>query len=133
MTNCVTPPPRLPHPAAVALAVPTQLAANIRDVWYCVMTNEAPMAPINTRKIRNVVKSFAKPIVITGSDPNKSSHVYVSRGPMRSHSHPTISRANAVTATDPMMHQPTWSLVSRNSSRTTAISGAMPNQAKKHK
>jgi hypothetical protein len=32
IANCVTPPPKLPHPAAVALAVPTQLGANIRDV-----------------------------------------------------------------------------------------------------
>ena len=32
MTSCVTPPPMLPHPAVVALAVPTTLGANIVDV-----------------------------------------------------------------------------------------------------
>ncbi len=32
IANCVIPPPKLPQPAAVALAVPTQFAANIRDV-----------------------------------------------------------------------------------------------------
>ena len=32
IANCVTPPPRFPQPAAVALAVPTQFEANIRDV-----------------------------------------------------------------------------------------------------
>ena len=32
MTIWVTPPPKLPQPAAVALAVPTQLGANITDV-----------------------------------------------------------------------------------------------------
>ena len=52
MTICVTPPPRLPHPAVVALAVPTQLGANIIDVWYWVMTNDAPMAPMASRKSR---------------------------------------------------------------------------------
>src|SRR5580698_4385919 len=31
------------------------------------------------------------------------------------------------------MHQPTWSAVRCNSSRTTFIKGAMPNQAKKHR
>ena len=53
MTICVTPPPRLPHPAVVALAVPTQLGANIIEVWYWVTTNDAPMAPMASRKSRN--------------------------------------------------------------------------------
>ena len=72
MTSCVTPPPRLPQPAVVALAVPTTFGANITDVWYCVMTNDAPMTPISTRKIRNVRKSWARPMPITGSDPRRS-------------------------------------------------------------
>ena len=41
------------------------------------------------------------------------------------------SRAKIVIETEPMIAQPICSLVSCNSSRTTAISGAMPNQAKK--
>ena len=53
MTDCVTPPPELPQPALVALAVPTTLGANITDVWYCVMTKLAPIAPISRRKKRN--------------------------------------------------------------------------------
>ena len=36
-------------------------------------------------------------------------------------------------ATEPMTHQPTCSLVSCISSRTTDINGAMPNQAKKQR
>ena len=71
----MTPPPRLPQPAVVALAVPTQFGANISDVWYCVMTNDAPIAPISTRNSRNVVKSCASPMPITGSEPSSSSHV----------------------------------------------------------
>ena len=55
--------------------MPTQFGANIRDVWYCVITNDAPIAPINTRKIRNVVKSWASPIAITGNEPSSSSQV----------------------------------------------------------
>lgn len=42
----------LPHPAVVALAVPTTLGANMTDVWYWVMTNDAPMTPIASRKRR---------------------------------------------------------------------------------
>ena len=53
MTSCVIPPPRLPQPAVVALAVPTQFEANISVVWYCVMTKLAPIAPIATRNQRN--------------------------------------------------------------------------------
>ena len=75
MTSCVTPPPRLPHPAVVALAVPTTLGANITDVWYWVITNDAPMMPMSTRKTRNVWKSCARPMPITGSDPMMSSQV----------------------------------------------------------
>ena len=53
ITICVTPPPRFPQPAAVALAVPTTFGANIAVVWYCVMTNAAPTAPIAKRNTRN--------------------------------------------------------------------------------
>ena len=57
----------------------------------------------------------------------------MSRGPYRSQSQPTTSRATIVIATEPMTHQPTCSLVSCISSRTTDINGAMPNQAKKQR
>ena len=54
MAICVTPPPRLPHPAVVAFAVPTTLGANITEVWYCVMTKDAPMTPMPRRNRRKV-------------------------------------------------------------------------------
>ena len=133
ITSCVTPPPRLPHPAVVAFAVPTTFGANMTDVWYCVMTNDAPTMPISRWKIRNVWKSCARPMPITGSDPTRSSQVYASRGPIRSHSQPISSLATTVTATDPMMIQPICDCVSPISSRTSIISGAMPNQAKKQR
>ena len=55
MTICATPPPRFPQPAAVAFAVPTQSGANMIEVWYCAITNDAPIAPIASRKSRNDV------------------------------------------------------------------------------
>ena len=54
MTICVTPPPRFPQPAVVALAVPTMFGANMTEVWYCVITNEPPITPIASRNSRNV-------------------------------------------------------------------------------
>ena len=33
---------------------PRKLSANMTEVWYCVMTNEAPMAPMARRKRRKV-------------------------------------------------------------------------------
>src|SRR5262245_9660867 len=131
MTNCVRPPPRFPQPAAVALAVPTQFGANISEVWNCVMTNDAPIVPIKIRQIKNVAKLFESAIPITGSEHTSKRSVYVSRGPHRSHSQPTASRAMIVAATEPMMHQPTCVALNPISSRTTFIKGAIPNQEKK--
>ncbi len=55
MTLWVTPPPALPQPPTVALAVPTTFGANITEVWYWVMTKDAPMMPMNRRPIRKDV------------------------------------------------------------------------------
>ena len=71
----VVPPPRLPQPAVVALAVPTTLGPNITEVWYWVMTKEAPMAPMARRARKKDSKLSAKPMHITGSEPRHSSQV----------------------------------------------------------
>jgi hypothetical protein len=52
MTAWVTPPPRLPQPAVVALATPTTFDENMTDVWYCVMTKEAPITPMARREMK---------------------------------------------------------------------------------
>jgi hypothetical protein len=54
ISACAAPPPALPQPAAAALAVPTTLGANITEVWYWVMTKEAPTAPMPRRKNRKL-------------------------------------------------------------------------------
>mmetsp|Transcript_24742 Transcript_24742/g.37685 ORF Transcript_24742/g.37685 Transcript_24742/m.37685 type:complete len:90 (+) Transcript_24742:1199-1468(+) len=46
MNTCVTPPPKLPQPAAVALAVPTTAGANISEHQNWFVTNVAPAAPM---------------------------------------------------------------------------------------
>ena len=91
MTFCVNPPPMLPHPPVMALAVPTTFGANIIDVWYCVITNDAPITPMHSRATRNPVKLCASPTHMTGTDPTASRTVYDSRGPIASHSRPNPS------------------------------------------
>merc|ERR1712227_670998 len=49
MKICVTPPPKLPQPAAVAFAVPTTLGANISEHQNWFVTNVAPAQPIIVR------------------------------------------------------------------------------------
>ena len=95
------------------------------------MTNEAPIPPIRIRHSRNVAKLWLNAIPITGNEPNNNRHVYVIRGPQTSQILPTMSLAMIVPATEPMMHQPTCAAVSAISSRTTFISGAIPNHEKK--
>ena len=51
LSICEMPPPRLPQPAYVALAMPTQLRSNICVVHSCVSTNEAPAKPTMKRKM----------------------------------------------------------------------------------
>ena len=46
MKICVTPPPRLPSPAAVALAVPTTLGANMSEHQNWLVTKVAPAQPM---------------------------------------------------------------------------------------
>ncbi|MNI37857.1 hypothetical protein D3C73_919720 [compost metagenome] len=49
------PPPALPKPPAVALAVPLMFGANIIEVWNCVITNDAPITPMAKRKSKKEV------------------------------------------------------------------------------
>ena len=68
---------------------------------------------------------------MTGSEPRFNSHVYAFRDPIRSHSGPIKIRTITVIATEAIIVLPTCAFVSIRSSRTIAISGAMPNHPKK--
>eukprot|EP00438_Fugacium_kawagutii_P036205 Skav225352 [mRNA] locus=scaffold652:23527:23939:- [translate_table: standard] len=46
---CVTPPPKLPQPAAVALAVPTTFGENIKEHQNWFVTKVAPAHPMKNR------------------------------------------------------------------------------------
>ncbi len=75
MTAWVARPPQLPPPAAPALAVPTPFGANITQVWYCVMTKPAPIAPISRRKNRKLSYDCAAATPNTGSAPTSNKPV----------------------------------------------------------
>ena len=49
MKICVTPPPKLPQPAAVALAVPTTLGENMSEHQNWLVTKVAPAQPMKNR------------------------------------------------------------------------------------
>ena len=54
MKICVTPPPKLPQPAAVAFAVPTTFGANMREHQNWFVTKVAPAQPMkNLRPTRS--------------------------------------------------------------------------------
>merc|ERR1712147_461108 len=55
MKICVTPPPRLPQPAAVAFAVPTTFGANISEHQNWFVTNVAPAHPMRNRRTVYIV------------------------------------------------------------------------------
>lgn len=46
---CVTPPPKFPQPAAVALAVPTTFGENIKEHQNWLVTKVAPAHPMKKR------------------------------------------------------------------------------------
>ena len=49
MKICAAPPPRLPHPAAVAFAVPTTFGANMSEHQNWFVMNVAPLKPVRNR------------------------------------------------------------------------------------
>merc|ERR1719464_2000165 len=74
MKTCVTPPPRFPQPAAVALAVPTTFGANISEHQNWLVTKVAPAQPIKVR-IRMKDHSLLMPAAANSQmDPKTTRH-----------------------------------------------------------
>ncbi len=70
---------------------------------------------------------------MTGTDPTTSRIVYVSRGPIASHSRPNPRRAKNVMPTAAIPAHFTWSGDRFISVRIWGMNGASPNQARKHR
>jgi len=124
MTNCVTPPPRLPQPAAVALAIPTHLPLNMTDIQNWHATNVARPSPMPKRQIKNpdavLTNGIAKQ---NGAVTNK----IIPRpilGPTRSTNVPIKTRQMMVPVIDANAALPRSGLVMFKSSRMTGTIGA---------
>merc|ERR1719446_937009 len=55
MKICVTPPPKLPQPAAVAFAVPTTFGANMSEDQNWFVTKVAPAVPMKNRRTEYII------------------------------------------------------------------------------
>ena len=81
MTSCATPAPRLPHPAATALAVPTTLEVNMRVHQYWHMTKVPPAKPMHSRVTVNPAPFWTKPRQAVGMLAAHNTSRYKMRAP----------------------------------------------------
>lgn len=64
--------PKLPHPPARALALPTRTAVNITDVQYWQATNEERLKPMMQRQTIKDVEELTNDIPNTAEDDRSS-------------------------------------------------------------
>merc|ERR1719331_45030 len=103
MKICVTPPPRLPQPAAVAFAVPTTFGANISEHQNWFVTNVAPAHPIIMR-IKMKFHSAKMPAAAsTQTEPKVRRPDCTLTGPKRSNRVPSATRTKTVLTTEKML------------------------------
>ena len=109
------------------------LGANITEVWNCVITNDAPIAPMASRKKQK------RPVIVRQPDAHdrkraqRQQPCVCSARTDRSHSQPIRTRTRMVIATAAIAELPICSLVRWSSVRIIGINGANPNHPKKHR
>merc|ERR1719331_280736 len=102
MKICVTPPPRLPQPAAVAFAVPTTFGANISEHQNWFVTNVAPAQPMRNRRTVYIVGPLIRDERATMVPPNVNNKHCTFTGPITSSPVPRMMRTKTVEPTDAM-------------------------------
>merc|ERR1719181_1732487 len=100
MKICVTPPPRLPQPAAVAFAVPTTFGANMSEHQNWFVTKVAPAQPMRNRRIVYIMGPLINDERATMLPPNVSSRHCTFTGPRISSPVPRMMRTKTVEPTD---------------------------------
>merc|ERR1719183_2145639 len=100
MKICVTPPPRLPHPAAVAFAVPLTFGANMGEHQNFFVTKVAPAQPTRNRRPVYIIGPLIKDERATMLPPNVSSMHCTFTGPRISSPVPRMMRTKTVEPTD---------------------------------
>merc|ERR1712093_527646 len=102
MKICVTPPPRLPHPAAVAFAVPTTFGANMSEHQNWFVTKVAPAQPMRNRRTVYIVGPLIRDERPTMVPPNVNNAHCTFTGPSTSSPVPRMMRTKTVEPTDAM-------------------------------
>merc|ERR1719199_1041862 len=102
MKICVTPPPRLPQPAAVAFAVPTTFGANMSEHQNWFVTKVAPAQPMRNRRIEYIHFPLIIDERATMLPPNVSNKHCTFTGPITSSPVPRMMRTKTVEPTDAM-------------------------------
>merc|ERR1719199_694434 len=100
MKICVTPPPRLPQPAAVAFAAPTTFGANMSEHQNWLVTKVAPAQPMRNRRPVYIIGPLIKDERATMLPPNVSSMHCTFTGPRISSPVPRMMRTKTVEPTD---------------------------------
>merc|ERR1719199_3311 len=102
MKICVTPPPRLPQPAAVAFAVPITFGANMSEHQNWFVTKVAPAHPMRNRSTVYITGPLIMDERATMLPPNVSSMHCTFTGPIISSPVPRMMRTNTVEPTEAM-------------------------------
>merc|ERR1719454_382805 len=102
MKICVTPPPRLPQPAAVAFAVPTTFGANMSEHQNWFVTKVAPAQPMRNRRTVYIVGPLIRDERATMVPPKVNNMHCTFTGPSTSSPVPRMMRTNTVEPTDAM-------------------------------
>mmetsp|Transcript_62035 Transcript_62035/g.102993 ORF Transcript_62035/g.102993 Transcript_62035/m.102993 type:complete len:433 (-) Transcript_62035:55-1353(-) len=127
MKACTKPPPRLPQPPAMALAVPTTLPLNRAMVQNWHGTNVAPARPTNNRSMISPVESCTTAPRATGMDVASRTKDIQRLGPSLSHMGPMITRARMVAMTAHVLASPICGFVKPSCFLTVGIRGAKAN------
>mmetsp|Transcript_33849 Transcript_33849/g.74035 ORF Transcript_33849/g.74035 Transcript_33849/m.74035 type:complete len:242 (-) Transcript_33849:126-851(-) len=124
MRNCVTPPPRLPQPPAVALAIPTILGLNITEDQNWQATKVARPQPMKKREMRNPMGVVTVAIPKTAGATPSIRNAYPQRGPNVSQKTPIDTRQKMVPVTAATPALPMSMMSMSISLRMTGIIGA---------
>merc|ERR1719440_916340 len=102
MKICVTPPPRLPQPAAVAFAVPTTFGANMSEHQNWFVTKVAPAQPMRNRRTVYIIGPLISEESATILPPKVNNMHCTFTGPSTSSPVPRMMRTKTVEPTDAM-------------------------------
>lgn len=100
MMSCVAPPPKLPQPPEIPLAVPTTCPENMELIQNCVETKVANEKPVKNRTRRNEIGDEMIEVKQTAGAVRRISEAEARRGPNKSQAVPMAIRAKTAPETD---------------------------------